>query len=562
VPSLPDIALPEIVLADERVAHPREGGSWADPVPDVIAVPVAPAPPGEDELQPRGGAADVAALYGIDLLTEAERAELGGRAGQTAVVRLPRVLPGVVDLPWDGLPETLVLVGVGDGTPAEVRRAGRALGRAAAGHGAVAVAAGNDLTSTTLRAFAEGFLLSAFRMPRTGRTPAPGRPAPQRLVVLGRVGPGGTTAQPGEEEALATAEEALVAARVSARATWLARLLAATPSSTKNPVWLADQATELVATAPADGGTLSVEVHDERWLRRQGMEAILAVGGGSVTPPRLVVVTWVPRRAHRHIALVGKGITFDTGGLSLKPREAMVPMKTDMAGSAAVLAATLGAAELGLPVRVTAVLPLAENAIGGGSYRPGDVVRTFDGTTVEISNTDAEGRLVLADALAWASATLAPDAVVDVATLTGAAARGLGRGHAALFAAGGDSAGDDLAGELLAAAEATGERAWRMPLVEDYRAALDSAVADVAHAATDGHVGGGSVVAALFLQRFVGSVPWAHLDIAGPARAGKGDGELPAAAPTGHGARLLLRWLEDLSAARPRADRPRSAATR
>ncbi|PFG40573.1 leucyl aminopeptidase [Georgenia soli] len=555
--SLPEIVLPEIVLADERVAHPREGGRWADPVPDALAVPVAPAPPGEDELQPRGGAADVAALYGIDLLAEAERAELSGKAGTTAVVRLPRVLPGVVDLPWQGLPETLVLVGVGDGSPAAARRAGLALGRAAAGLGTVALAAGDDLTTATLRAFAEGFLLSAFRMPRTGRTPAPGRPAPRRLVVLGRVGrhgtaagaaSGGTTAEPG-------ADETLAAARAAARATWLTRLLAATPSSTKNPVWLAEQVADLVRAAPAEGGTLSAVVHDETWLRRQGMEAILAVGGGSVTPPRLVVVTWEPRRADRHVALVGKGISFDTGGLSLKPREAMVPMKTDMAGAAAVLAAVLGAAERGLPVRVTAVLPLAENAMGGASYRPGDVVRTFDGTTVEVSNTDAEGRLVLADALAWTTATVGADAVVDVATLTGAAARGLGRGHAALF-----SASDDLAGELLAAGEATGEPAWRMPLVEDYRPALDSAVADVAHVATDGHVGGGAVVAALFLQRFAGSAPWAHLDIAGPARAGKGDGELPAAAPTGHGARLLLRWLEGLSAARPPADRHRSAA--
>jgi leucyl aminopeptidase len=546
VPSLPTLALPEIVLPeiaviDERPAQPRDGGRWADPVPDALAVAVAPAPAGEEELQPRGGAADVAALYGIDLLTEAERADLSGRAGSTAVVRLPRVLPGVVDLPWQGLPETIVLVGVGNGSADDVRRAGLALGRATAGLGTVALSVGEDLTTATLRAVAEGFLLSAFRMPRTGRTPAKGRPAPRRLVLLGRVRTDGTTAQDGGAAAREV-EATLAEARAGARATWLTRLLAATPSSTKNPVWLAGEATRLVREAPADGGTLTAQVHDETWLRRQGMGALLAVGGGSITPPRLVVVTWTPHRAARHVALVGKGITFDTGGLSLKPREAMVPMKTDMSGAATVLAATLGAAELGLPVRVTAVLPLAENAMGGRSYRPGDVVRTFDGTTVEISNTDAEGRMVLADALAWSAATLKADAVVDVATLTGAAARGLGLGHAALF-----SDDDDLAAALLAAGDATGERAWRMPLVEDYRAALDSAVADIAHTATDAHVGGGAVVAALFLQRFAGAARWAHLDIAGPARAGKGEGELPAAAPTGYGARLLLRWLRDLA---------------
>ena len=527
---LPEIVLPEIVLVDERPTHPRDGGRWADPVPDALAVPVAPAAAGEADLQPRGGAADVAALYGIDLLAEAERAELSGRAGTTAVVRLPRVLPGVVDLPWKGLPDTVVLVGVGTGSADDTRRAGLALGRATAGLGTVALSVGDDLTTATLRALAEGFLLSAYRMPRTGRTPAPGRPAAGRLVLLGRAA------------STADAALALARARASARATWLTRLLAATPSSTKNPVWLAEVISRLVRETPADDGTLTVQVHDETWLRRHGMEAVLAVGGGSRTPPRFVVVAWAPRRADAHVALVGKGITFDTGGISLKPREAMVPMKTDMAGAAAVLTATLGAAELGLPVRVTAVLPLAENAMGGRSYRPGDVVRTFDGTTVEVSNTDAEGRLVLADALGWAVATLGADAVVDVATLTGAAARGLGLGHAALF-----SGADDLAAELVAAGEAAGERAWRMPLVEDYRAALDSAVADVAHTATDPHVGGGAVVAALFLQRFAGDARWAHLDIAGPARNGKGANELPKDAPTGHGARLLLRWLEDLA---------------
>ncbi len=217
--------------------------------------------------------------------------------------------------------------------------------------------------------------------------------------------------------------------------------------------------------------------------------------------------------------LVGKGITFDTGGLSLKPREGMVPMKTDMSGAAVVLATVLAVARAGLPINVVAVLPLAENAIGAAAYRPGDVVRTYDGTTVEVRNTDAEGRMVLADALAWARAEYQPRVVVDVATLTGAATLGLGRGHGALFAP-----DESLATAPSAAGSVHGEELWAMPLVEDYRESLRSDVADIAHIATNDHVKAGAIIAALFLQRFVGEVPWAHLDIAGPGRAGSAAG--------------------------------------
>ncbi len=521
--------LPEIVLLDERLTPPGDGGRWPTFAPQVLAVPVAPAPEGEDEVQPRGGVADTAALYGIDLMHEAERQELTGRAGGSAVVHLPRVLPGAAQVPWAALPPTLVLLGIGDGGPRALRQAGLALGRATAGLG-TAMMVGERLAPAVLRALAEGFLLSGYRMPRTGRTPAPGKPAPERLVILCAAGD--------------AAASAVAAARAGVRATLLTRVLAATPSSTKNPAWVAEQAGELVAAAAPAAGTLSVDVHDEAWLRRQGMEGILAVGGGSATPPRLVTVAWTPARATaatRTVALVGKGITFDTGGISLKPRAAMIPMKTDMAGSATVLATVLAAAELGLSHRVVAVLPLAENAMGGRSYRPGDVVRTFDGTTVEISNTDAEGRVVLADALGWAVAALGPDVVIDVATLTGAATMGLGRTRAALFAT-----DDDLAAALLAAGEDADERAWRMPLVDEYRAALHSDIADVAHTSTDSRVGAGAITAALFLQRFVGQVPWAHLDIAGAGRTGGKQGELAAGSPTGYGARLLLRYLETL----------------
>jgi leucyl aminopeptidase len=188
--------------------------------------------------------------------------------------------------------------------------------------------------------------------------------------------------------------------------------------------------------------------------------------------------------------------------------------------------------------RVTALVPLAENLPGAAAQRPGDVIRHWGGRTVEVFNTDAEGRLVLADALAYAAAMLRPDVVVDLATLTGAASLGLGRRHGALY-----STDDRLAKDLLAAGEATGELLWRMPLVEDYRYVLDSEVADLSNVTRDATVMGGSIVAALFLREFTAGLPWAHLDIAGPARADKVEHEVSKGG-TGFGARLLLRWLE------------------
>ncbi|HEY6795190.1 MAG TPA: M17 family metallopeptidase, partial [Kineosporiaceae bacterium] len=232
--------------------------------------------------------------------------------------------------------------------------------------------------------------------------------------------------------------------------------------------------------------------------------------------------------------------TYDTGGLSIKTREAMLPMKTDMTGAAVVLAALAACRERGVRRPVTGLLAIAENSVGATSYRPGDVVRHHGGRTVEVINTDAEGRLVLADALAYADDRLDPDYLVDVATLTGAATLGLGRRLAALF-----TSDDRLATALEAAGAAAGESIWRMPLVEEYRRVLDSSVADLRNTSSDAKVGGGAVVAAMFLREFAGSRRWAHLDIAGPARSDKDEHEITRG-PTGFGARLLLRWLESL----------------
>jgi leucyl aminopeptidase len=217
----------------------------------------------------------------------------------------------------------------------------------------------------------------------------------------------------------------------------------------------------------------------------------------------------------------------------------MVTMKTDMAGAAVALATVLGAARLGVPYQVSAVLALAENMPGAQSFRPGDVVQTYGGRTVEVIDTDAEGRLVLADALAWAVDRLAPDVLVDIATLTGAAKIALGLRTGALF-----SDDDTLAEALLAAGDAAGEPLWRLPLVEDYAQYLDSPIADVRQMSNDTDAGAGAVLAAMMLHQFTGGVRWAHLDIAGPARASEAAHERPEGS-TGFGVRLLLQALSD-----------------
>jgi leucyl aminopeptidase len=235
--------------------------------------------------------------------------------------------------------------------------------------------------------------------------------------------------------------------------------------------------------------------------------------------------------------LVGKGITFDSGGLSLKPNDNMKFQKTDMAGGGAVIAVMSALAALGCRVRVTGLIASAENMPSGSAQRPSDVITHFGGRTVEVLNTDAEGRLVLADALAYADARLDPDVIVDVATLTGAIGIALGREYGAVFAS-----SDEVAGDLLRAGESSGDRLWRMPLVEDYRPALDSTVADLANIDAGGAFGAGSITAALFLREFTGGRPWAHLDIAAVGRTTADEG-INSKGATGYGVRLLLDYL-------------------
>lgn len=325
--------------------------------------------------------------------------------------------------------------------------------------------------------------------------------------------------------------------KVQVKSTWKARDLIQTPSNIKNPVWMAAQAKSL-----ARDSTLSLKIKSGRQLAEFG--GLSAIGNSSVkNPPRFVELSYKPKGSKKapHVVLVGKGITFDTGGVSLKrPYDAMAPMKSDMAGAAVVLMATIAAAELKLNVRVTALLMLAENSLSGTSTRPSDVITHYGGTTVEVINTDAEGRLVLADGLAYADKNLDPDYLIDVATLTGAATLGLSRYYGAMY-----TRDNKLARKLSDIGDYTGDQIWHMPLIDDYSVALESNIADFNHTADKFKFQGGSVTAALFLENFVGKRKWVHLDIAGPARSEVDAGE-NVKGGTGYGVRLLTQWLATL----------------
>jgi leucyl aminopeptidase len=416
-------------------------------------------------------------------------------------------------------PGRLLLVGVGDavqsgddgGHEANWRAAGAAFARAGA----------------AVRGLVEGLLLGAYEFSLKSTESAP-RPA----VTVAVDDPAAYL--PSVELAKATAE-----------ATRFARDLTNFPSLDKDPAWFAER----VRTAATGNDRLRIGVRGPAELADEGFGGILAVGAGSARPPRLVELSWHPAGATRHVVLVGKGITFDTGGICIKPREGMKLMRKDMGGAAAVVAATLGAAAMDLRVRVTALAPLAENMLDGASMRPGDVIHHYAGLTSESTNTDAEGRLVLADALAYAVHRLAPDFLVDLATLTGANAVALGKRTAALY-----SESDELAGALSAAATQAGERVWRMPLPTDYVEYLGSEIADL-HSSPDR--GAGSVMAALYLREFTGDRRdrWAHLDMSAPSWIEASEGELTKGA-TGWGVRTLLRWLEGLAAGVPASMAP------
>ena len=416
------------------------------------------------------------------------------------------------------------IIAVGTGSAPDAATLRDAIGaavRTAVGFAELAVAA--PAADSLWRAAAEGAVLGGYRFAGYKTTDAAKKRASRVTVHTAEDVDAGAA----EEISAVGGAVALVKDLVHIPAEWL------------GPADLADRAAEEVAGLPID-----VEILDEGALAEGGFGGILGVGQGSDRPPRLVRLSYAPEGASRHVAVVGKGITFDTGGLSLKPPASMVGMKYDMCGAATALAVVRAAAQLRLPVAVTAWMCIADNMPSGRATRPGDILSMLDGTTVEVLNTDAEGRLVLADGLVAASRTQ-PDVIIDVATLTGAVTVALGNRHTGVM-------GDDATvARYLDAAATAGELAWQLPLPAHMEDELDSPIADLQNAKI-GDPAGGTMFAALFLQRFVGRtseepgaprIPWVHLDIAG-----SGTTKAPFGAtdkgPTGATIRTILAFLE------------------
>ncbi len=429
-----------------------------------------------------------------------------------------------------------VLVGLGERqsvTTDVLRRAAAAVARRATRARTVATtllsaAPGGVDAREAAQAVAEGSILGSYQFLEYKSDGDASKLA--RVTAVG----GGADARAG------FARGSIVAAAVS----W-ARDMVNEPSGAKSPTQFAAAARRLLA-----GRGVTVTVMSEAELRNQRMGGVLGVGQGSSRPPRFVRVVYQPRgkRPAGTLALVGKGVVFDSGGLSLKTASGMETMKTDMSGAAAVLGAMSALQALGVRHRVVAYAPMVENMPSGNAIRPGDVLRMRNGTTVEVLNTDAEGRLILADALALAVAQGA-DAIVDLATLTGACVVALGEKVAGVM--GGPTSWVE---QVQAAADHAGEPVWALPLPGEYRKLLDSEVADLRNIGTGSY--GGALTAGLFLQRFVDDVPWAHLDIAGPARASADDGELVKGG-TGFGVRTLLELASNFEVPAPSKPRPR-----
>jgi leucyl aminopeptidase len=487
--------------------------STALPRTDALVVATAPGPRGRGvELVGAPGALKPAARK--KLLEALGSLGARGRTGETVKVAASGDVPVVL------------AVGLGDqpargGYPAETlaRSAGDAV-RALAGTRRVALAlpAGSEAEA---EAALTGALLGAYSFTPFRARSAADQKAPVRAITL-------LVDDPKD----AGLREVVARVRVVSAAVHLTRDLVNTPPSHLTPQGLAE-----AASAAVEGLPVEVEVLDEKALRAGGYGGITAVGQGSANPPRLIRLAYRPVGAVAHVAFVGKGITFDSGGISLKPAAGMEAMKSDMGGAAAVIAATAAVARLGLPVSVTAYAPTAENMPSGTAQRPSDVITIYGGRTVEVLNTDAEGRLILADALARAGED-EPDLIVDVATLTGAQQVALGNRISGVM-----SNADDVREEVVAAAGRAGEEMWPMPLPDDLRKGLDSSIADIANL---GERWGGMLSAGIFLREFVQKGQrWAHIDIAGPSfNEGEAYGYTPKGG-TGAAVRTLVQVARD-----------------
>jgi leucyl aminopeptidase len=474
---------------------------------DLLAVPIGT---GRD-LGPGADAVDAALDGGLDAFMQ--EADFQGKPGESlAVPTRERVRA-----------DAAVLVGVGkldELTADGLRRAAAAVARRARKVTSVATtlvdladAAGIERPDAA-QAVAEGFVLGSYQFVKYK---AEGDVSKlKKLIIVGR--------------SSARVNAALErGATISQAVTW-ARDMVNEPSGAKSPAAFASAARTLLR-----GKGVTVKVMTEAEIKAEGLGGVLGVGQGSANSPRLVKGTYSPSGAKGFVALVGKGVVFDSGGLSIKTSSGMETMKTDMSGAAAVLATLSVLKDLGVKTKVVAYVPMVENMPSGTAIRPGDVLKIRNGKSVEVLNTDAEGRLILADGLSLAAEDK-PDAVVDVATLTGACMVALGDKIAGLM-----GNRDSWTEQVRGAADAVGEPVWPLPLPSDYRKLLDSEVADLRNISTSHY--GGAITAALFLSEFVDGVPWAHLDIAGPARASNDDGYLVKGG-TGYGVRTLVELVE------------------
>ncbi|HEY5184417.1 MAG TPA: leucyl aminopeptidase [Actinomycetes bacterium] len=446
-------------------------------------------------------------------------AQLGATGAPDEVVTVPA--------PAGVAATTVVATGLGRAgrryEPEALRRAAGAAARSLAGRSTVVLALPAK-TPGEIEAVAQGALLGAYSFHRfRGVSAAKAKPAVKAFVLAT------------DTAADRAAKAALSHAQVVADAITMTRDWVNTPPSSLYPQLFAD-----AAAAAAKTAGLEVTVLDEKALKKGGYGGILGVGQGSAHPPRLVRISYRHPKATKHLALVGKGITFDTGGISIKPAQGMEAMKSDMAGSAAVISTVIAAARSKAVVNVTAWAPMAENMPGGNAQRPSDVISIFGGRTVEVLNTDAEGRLILADAIVAAAAE-EPDVVVDIATLTGAQVVALGTRTSAIM-----SNNDSLLKQVHDASQRAGEVMWPMPLPEELRKGLDSTVADIAN--VDWGRKGGMLSAGTFLREFVpNGRRWAHLDIAGPSYNEAAPYGYTPKGGTGAGVRTMLQLAEDLA---------------
>ncbi len=486
--------------------------SVAAPPVDRVAAELLAVPIGTGrELGPAADAVDAALDGGLDAFMQ--EADFQGKAGESLAVPTRARLRA----------DAAVLVGVGklaELTADDLRRAAAAVARRARKVTSVATTlvdladgAGIERPDAA-QAVAEGFVLGSYQFVKYKAERDVSKL--KKVIIVGR--------------SSARVDAALErGATISDAVTW-ARDMVNEPSGAKSPAAFASAARKLLR-----GTGVMIKVMTEAEIKAEGLGGVLGVGQGSANPPRLVKATYSPSGAKAFVALVGKGVVFDSGGLSIKTSSGMETMKTDMSGAAAVLATLSVLKDLGIKTKVVAYVPMVENMPSGTAIRPGDVLKIRNGKTVEVLNTDAEGRLILADALSLAAEDK-PDAVVDLATLTGACMVALGEKIAGLM-----GNRDSWTEQVRAAADAAGEPVWPLPLPSDYRKLLDSEVADLRNISTSHY--GGAITAALFLSEFADGVPWAHLDIAGPARASNDDGYLVKGG-TGYGVRTLVELID------------------